>query len=329
MEPQFSLFTLGSFILLGMIFGSFSSVLIYRWKHHIWGIWTGRSQCPDCHHTLRATELVPVFSYIFQWGKCASCKKPIPTIYPLLELTMGIWFGGIAYVVSSLSVPIFSPGALLLLIFAFITSIYIWYDILYMEIPDQALIPGIYLALATLFVSTYAHSPFLSTLYSYRLWESSLLGNSLLWAWVLYSFFYLQILIPGGIYALNKWNIRLFGEIILSYFLYPLHILSFWYFLKEESEEVSTEEIPTWIGGGDLRIALFIGLTLGLSHGVVSFVFAYILGSIFGIGYIIVTKNRKAQIAFGPFLWIGWMLVLFFSSDIDAYLSTFLSIMNI
>ena len=44
---------------------------------------------------------------------------------------------------------------------------------------------------------------------------------------------------------------------------------------KEESLD-----IPTWIGGGDLRIALFIGLTLGIVHGVASFAFAYIIGSI-------------------------------------------------
>ena len=31
-------------------------------------------------------------------------------------------------------------------------------------------------------------------------------------------------------------------------------------------QEREQEEIPSWIGGGDLRIALFMGITLGSIH---------------------------------------------------------------
>jgi len=57
-------------------------------------------------------------------------------------------------------------------------------------------------------------------------------------------------------------------------------------FRKTKHEKID-EEIPTWVGGGDLRIALFIGITLGTIHGIASFAFAYIIGSIIGIGYLI------------------------------------------
>ena len=78
-----------------------------------------------------------------------------------------------------------------------------------MEIPDQALIPGIYLAIFSLCICTFFPFSWSDELYTFRLEETSLLKSSALGAWVLYSFFYLQILIPGGIYAIKKGNIRL------------------------------------------------------------------------------------------------------------------------
>lgn len=92
------------------IFGSFGSVLIWRLKAKvdlqvIKSILTGRSHCPNCDTALGASDLVPVFSRLLTWGRCAHCAKPISMFYPILEL-----FSGIIFVFSY-----------------FITSSYLWY----------------------------------------------------------------------------------------------------------------------------------------------------------------------------------------------------------
>lgn len=81
-----------SLFIFGLLFGSFSSVLISRWKNKENGILMGRSACPHCKNTLGASELIPLFSFIFQGGKCKHCKTKIPWRYPILELSMGLVF---------------------------------------------------------------------------------------------------------------------------------------------------------------------------------------------------------------------------------------------
>ena len=79
-------------IFFGLVFGSFGSVIFYRlwdwptketWKWFL--VW--RSECPKCHHKLEARNLVPIFSWLFQWWKCEYCKAPISRFYPFLEIT--------------------------------------------------------------------------------------------------------------------------------------------------------------------------------------------------------------------------------------------------
>ncbi|MFA6256443.1 MAG: prepilin peptidase [Candidatus Absconditabacterales bacterium] len=78
-------------IILGLIFGSLGSVVMTRFadgvtRTKLHGFFFGRSQCPDCKHTLKAKNLIPVVSYLVQGGKCAYCGKKISRIYPVLEL---------------------------------------------------------------------------------------------------------------------------------------------------------------------------------------------------------------------------------------------------
>lgn len=77
--------------LLGLIFGSFANAYSFR---YISGgsVWSGRSRCPHCGHELGATELVPLFSFFWQRGRCKHCKKPISWQYPLVEASTGLLF---------------------------------------------------------------------------------------------------------------------------------------------------------------------------------------------------------------------------------------------
>ncbi|VVM27802.1 hypothetical protein BSPWISOXPB_3191 [uncultured Gammaproteobacteria bacterium] len=44
-----------------------------------------RSFCPVCKQKLSALELVPIFSYLTQKGKCKHCGTTISWQYPLIE----------------------------------------------------------------------------------------------------------------------------------------------------------------------------------------------------------------------------------------------------
>lgn len=79
--------------LFGIVIGSFLNVLIYRIPLKE-DIAVERSHCMHCGHVLSWYELIPLFSYIIQGGKCRSCKKHISIQYPLVEaLNAILWMG--------------------------------------------------------------------------------------------------------------------------------------------------------------------------------------------------------------------------------------------
>jgi len=77
--------------ILGLIMGSFYNVLIWRIPRHE-SIIKPRSHCPHCSHVLRAAELIPVVSFLWQRGRCKCCQARISWQYPLVELLTGFVF---------------------------------------------------------------------------------------------------------------------------------------------------------------------------------------------------------------------------------------------
>ena len=73
--------------MLGASVFSFLNVAVYRFPLKMSFV-KGRSFCPSCKKTLSASELVPIFSYIFLGGKCKGCGAKIP-IYDLLSEIFG------------------------------------------------------------------------------------------------------------------------------------------------------------------------------------------------------------------------------------------------
>mgnify|MGYP002559067426 FL=1 len=79
------------------------------------------------------------------------------------------------------------------------------------------------------------------------------------------------------------------------------------------------------MGEGDIDIALICGLFLGIKGVIVTLFIAIILGGIVGsIILILKLKDRKAEIAFGPYLAIGGIVTcLYGSSLIEMYFKSF------
>jgi prepilin signal peptidase PulO-like enzyme (type II secretory pathway) len=84
-------FLIGSiFFIYGLFFGSFFNVVVDRWS--INKSIKGRSKCDNCNYTLKAKNLVPLLSFIWQKGKCSECGMKLSFAYPFAELLTGISF---------------------------------------------------------------------------------------------------------------------------------------------------------------------------------------------------------------------------------------------
>lgn len=129
---------------IGLAFGSFINVLVLRYGTGM--RLKGRSQCLSCGHTLSWYELVPLLSFIIQWGRCRRCKTRLSIQYPLIELLTGIVFA----VVIARSLP-FAVTVLDLVIWFYLIAI-VAYDTRHKIIPNGFAYPFIALSFLRLFV---------------------------------------------------------------------------------------------------------------------------------------------------------------------------------
>jgi leader peptidase (prepilin peptidase)/N-methyltransferase len=73
---------------LGAVAGSFVALIADRWPRGE-AIAVARSRCIACRRTLGAAELVPIFSFLLQRGRCAGCGAPISTDLLAAEIIGG------------------------------------------------------------------------------------------------------------------------------------------------------------------------------------------------------------------------------------------------
>jgi len=135
----------GLTLILGLLFGSFFNVCIYRIPHGESIVFPG-SHCPRCNHALTPWDNIPVISFLLLRGKCRFCQAPISWRYPLVELlTAGLFL----LVVHSFSLT-WSTLVYLILTSAFIVISFIDFD--HQIIPDKISLPGILIGFAASFV---------------------------------------------------------------------------------------------------------------------------------------------------------------------------------
>lgn len=121
------------FFIIGTIFGSFYYVVAYRIPKGE-SIIFPPSHCPNCNHRLGPLELIPIFSYLFQLGRCKNCKCKISIFYPLYEFLCGLLFG-LSYISYGLSLEL-----IIVLLFVSMIMIIILSDYYYMIISDGVLL---------------------------------------------------------------------------------------------------------------------------------------------------------------------------------------------
>ena len=116
--------------LFGLLLGSFYNVVGYRIPNNMSIVKPG-SFCPKCKHELKWYELIPVFSFIIQGGKCRKCKCKISFFYPIIELLTGILFL-ISYLIFG-----FDGNFVIAILTSSFLVIVIVSDFNYLVIPDE------------------------------------------------------------------------------------------------------------------------------------------------------------------------------------------------
>lgn len=128
-------------ILLGMAWGSFLNVVIYRLPRDM-SLLRPRSSCPRCGQKIKFYENIPVFSYIILRGKCRYCKARIPVSYFLVEVLTPASFI-LVYSYYNLSIHFFAAC-----LFASAMIALGFIDFYHQILPDEITLSGLLLALA-------------------------------------------------------------------------------------------------------------------------------------------------------------------------------------
>ena len=123
------------FFILGAILGSFFLVIGTRLPLNE-NVLTGRSRCDNCKTVLKWYELIPIFSFLFQRGKCNYCHKKISKEHLIMEIVTGLLFG-YGYIYYGINLSLFT-----FLVILSVTLIIFISDFKYMIIIDSHLIIG-------------------------------------------------------------------------------------------------------------------------------------------------------------------------------------------
>jgi leader peptidase (prepilin peptidase)/N-methyltransferase len=133
-------FHASAIFLLGLAFGSFLNVCIYRLPLGL-SVVTPRSACPRCKRHIAFYDNMPVVSWLLLGGRCRHCKTRISPRYLLVELLTGVLFLG-CYAYSGLTLT-----TLKYCVFGFLLLGLIFTDAETKLLPDKLTLPGLALGL--------------------------------------------------------------------------------------------------------------------------------------------------------------------------------------
>jgi leader peptidase (prepilin peptidase)/N-methyltransferase len=127
-------------VLLGLAFGSFLNVCIYRLPLDL-SVVTPPSACPRCKRHIAFYDNMPVVSWLLLGGRCRHCKARISPRYLFVELLTGLLFFG-CYAYSGLTLT-----TLKFCVFGFLLLGLIFTDAETKLLPDKLTLPGLALGL--------------------------------------------------------------------------------------------------------------------------------------------------------------------------------------
>jgi leader peptidase (prepilin peptidase) / N-methyltransferase len=136
-------------LVLGLAFGSFMTVAIYRVPEGE-SLVRPRSRCTRCGAPIRTADNIPVISWLMLRGRCRACGARISPVYPLTELACGALFVAVALVYEDpWRSVLLAPFAGLMVAISVI-------DIHHRRIPNRLVYPAFVIAAAVIVVGDLA-----------------------------------------------------------------------------------------------------------------------------------------------------------------------------
>jgi leader peptidase (prepilin peptidase)/N-methyltransferase len=133
---------------VGAAIGSFLNVCIGRWPDGL-SVVKPRSRCPKCGHQIKASENIPILSWLMLRGKCSNCHERISIQYPIVELLVGlIWLD--AYGHLGMSFTAFRAAVFVTVLLGIAIT-----DAKHFVIPDGFTVFGLFFILLTSFIALY------------------------------------------------------------------------------------------------------------------------------------------------------------------------------
>ena len=288
--------------IFGLAIGSFLNVVSLRYEPgqrlldlKIIG---GRSHCPHCRKTLRWYELIPLLSFIVQFGKCRDCGVRLSLQYPLVEFLSGLIFVFVPLPLSSLMINdqrlmIVFPIIWIIVFLLFLLLSII--DFRHYIIPDSINLSLAILGVILIILLIIGNQGLMIN------GQSSFLGHySLLFDLPFFSILNTQYLILVS---------HLFAAIIAMAFFAAIII-----FTKGRA-----------MGWGDFKLVGALGLIFGWPDVLMVVFLSFVIGAICVTPLLIKKqKTMKDAVPFGPFLIISSALTFFFGYNIiDEYFRLF------
>jgi leader peptidase (prepilin peptidase) / N-methyltransferase len=138
---------------IGACMGSFLNVCIGRWPEGL-SVVTPRSRCPKCGHQIKATENIPLVSWLLLRGRCSGCGERISIQYPIVELLVAlIWLA--AFLQLGMSFTAFRVAVFATVLLGISIT-----DAKHFLIPDGFTVFGLFFVLLTSFVALYLGESF-------------------------------------------------------------------------------------------------------------------------------------------------------------------------
>ena len=297
---------------IGLLFGSFLNVCISRIPRGE-SIAKPRSRCPHCSTWIRWYDNIPLLSWLLLRGRCRDCKTPIPWRYPLVELSVGIWF----WITSSSFLANFSrahnfgsgfsaeevPGltaALSIAILGFLLIGLMVTDWQTMVLPDALTLGGVVIALFLVCTQAIFLGPGED--------EVHLTKHSL------------HLTSPGGV--VDRGNVFLtgpesliFGRLAAICGAALLLLLIRWLYRAIRHRE--------GMGLGDVKLLAMIAAFLGFWPAVLSLFVGTLAAAFYGAFLLARGKaGATSKLPFGSFLCVGGLVAAVFGNRlIDSYIA--------
>ncbi|MEA3464003.1 MAG: prepilin peptidase [Patescibacteria group bacterium] len=277
--------------LFGLTIGSFLNCLIWRLRKGEGML--NRSYCPKCKKQIVWYDNLPILSFVLLRGRCRYCKQKISWQYPAVELITAVLFL-ISFIVNlqpliintfpnfQFSIRQLADNFQLISNFQFLNFSLLTSHFSLLILRDWFLIAVMIII-------------FVYDLRWYLILDKVVLPAC-------FAVFIFNLLLgfssQGGFP--NWHNLLISGIIGSSFFLFQFIISK-----------------GKWIGGGDIRLGLLMGLALGWPNVMLAIFLAYLIGSVVGVGLIISGKKQwGSQVPLGVFLSTATVITLFWGQQI-------------